>query len=52
MSTDLIVATIDEITTQLFKNVTTTVGKQKLAIYVTNSNSTFDAKVASSRLMQ
>jgi hypothetical protein len=42
----------DHIATQLLEDVTTTAGKQKLAVYVTNSSDVFKAKTVSSRLTQ
>jgi hypothetical protein len=45
-----LVTIVDNLTTHLLQNVTTTAGKQKLAVYVTNSSDVFKAKTVSSRL--
>jgi hypothetical protein len=47
-----IVTITDNLTAELLQNVTTTAGKQKLAVYVTRSSSIFKGKSASSRLIQ
>jgi hypothetical protein len=47
-----VISITDNITTQLLQNVTTTVGKPKLAVYVTNTSDMFKAKTVSSRLTQ
>jgi uncharacterized protein (TIGR02145 family) len=48
----VVVTITDNLITELLQNVNTTAGKQKLAIYVTRSSSTFEGKTASSRLIQ
>ncbi|MDR1347207.1 MAG: hypothetical protein LBJ63_02085 [Prevotellaceae bacterium] len=47
-----VVSITDSITIRLLRNVATTAGKQKLAVYVTGSSSVFKAKTVSSRLTQ
>ncbi|MDR1113325.1 MAG: WG repeat-containing protein, partial [Bacteroidales bacterium] len=49
---EAVITITDNITTQLLQNVTTTTGKQKLAVYVTNTSDVFKAKTVSSRLTQ
>jgi hypothetical protein len=49
---ETVVTVTDILAAELLQNVTTTAGKQKLAVYVTRSSGTFEGKSASSRLMQ
>jgi hypothetical protein len=49
---EYIITMTNNLTTELLQNVTTTTGKQKLAVYVTNSSNVFKAKTVSSRLTE
>jgi hypothetical protein len=52
ISNEKVVSETDYISAELLQNITTTAGKQKLAVYVTGSSGVFEGKTVSSRLMQ
>jgi hypothetical protein len=52
LSNESVISMIDNIAAELLQNVTTTAGKRKLAVYVTESSGVFEGKTVSSRLVQ